>query len=733
MKAILAILAAVGLSASAAFGRAGDKWWLEAWGHRHVVEVVSPDPSGAINTALASIDTAGLAQEDGRDIRVVEADSGAAMPHRLESLRGGVAGVRFQVKAPDALFYHVYYGNPEAEGAEREWDERVGGLRLRIYKNEMQQAARNLNHMRELLAAAKTMTGEGHRRMIDDVSNPFDEPADHYLSVYEGKIFCREDGTYAFATNSDDSSFLLINDELVAQMPGRNVPLLDFEMRAGRGGRVELTRGIHSITYYHVKVTGDQLARAGWRPPWARRLETIPEDAFIRELRVETLARQARDKALNAFFSYIQGEAVQFAGVERTFVTMHFSSRVSNRFGDPVLWDWDFGDGNVSSVENPRHMYKEEGVYTVRLLSMDRLGFWDECERQVRVKARSPARLRFHIETHTPNAVLRHGEPVRLAIKYRGAGPEPWRCTLSTSVLGDQGRVLSRTENRALVSPRRWNESEVVLRIKEPEARVRVALNFEGVPLAERIVHVVAPERVRGDLHESNGVFVNEKGELVVMRLSRQLDAPQRPSLPGKLREQGKALICVIDDSLAPAGGAESELSYYAVLRRELAKRYPKADIEVRRIGAGHVSHHDPLRRIGLAPRVAAEANPDLIVLAASMRDMTTHLPADQYELYLYAMVDRLRGATDAAVLLVTPPPLLLNPELSKAYAEATVRVGLMRGLDVVDVYSAFARLGEERWQEFFQDPSEPDVLYLYPGPEGQERIGMRLFRAIVR
>ena len=35
--------------------------------------------------------------------------------------------------------------------------------------------------------------------------------------------------------------------------------------------------------------------------------------------------------------------------------------------GDIDLWEWDFGDGNTSSVSNPEHTYTSEGTYTVSL------------------------------------------------------------------------------------------------------------------------------------------------------------------------------------------------------------------------------------------------------------------------------------------------------------------------------------------------------------------------------
>jgi gliding motility-associated-like protein len=42
--------------------------------------------------------------------------------------------------------------------------------------------------------------------------------------------------------------------------------------------------------------------------------------------------------------------------------------------GNVLIWDWDFGDGNSSSSQNPVHQYQEKGVYTVMLTAIDSIG-----------------------------------------------------------------------------------------------------------------------------------------------------------------------------------------------------------------------------------------------------------------------------------------------------------------------------------------------------------------------
>ncbi|WP_268035014.1 PKD domain-containing protein [Algoriphagus sp. PAP.12] len=42
--------------------------------------------------------------------------------------------------------------------------------------------------------------------------------------------------------------------------------------------------------------------------------------------------------------------------------------------GDVLIWEWDFGDGQTSNEQNPIHIYKDKGLYTVTLTTTDSIG-----------------------------------------------------------------------------------------------------------------------------------------------------------------------------------------------------------------------------------------------------------------------------------------------------------------------------------------------------------------------
>jgi PKD repeat protein len=39
--------------------------------------------------------------------------------------------------------------------------------------------------------------------------------------------------------------------------------------------------------------------------------------------------------------------------------------------GNPISWTWDFGDGNLSVLQNPAHLYSRAGSYSVTLLAQN--------------------------------------------------------------------------------------------------------------------------------------------------------------------------------------------------------------------------------------------------------------------------------------------------------------------------------------------------------------------------
>lgn len=68
--------------------------------------------------------------------------------------------------------------------------------------------------------------------------------------------------------------------------------------------------------------------------------------------------------------------------------TVNFSSNSSGT--PPFTYDWDFGDGNTSTQENPSHTYNNTGNYTVKLIVSDQSGCLDSMVRNNYVSINTP-------------------------------------------------------------------------------------------------------------------------------------------------------------------------------------------------------------------------------------------------------------------------------------------------------------------------------------------------------
>ncbi len=88
--------------------------------------------------------------------------------------------------------------------------------------------------------------------------------------------------------------------------------------------------------------------------------------------------------------------------------------------GDPLTYDWDFGDGSPHSAEaNPTHQYTVDGTFTVRLRVTDPSGGTAQTTAVVTVGNRAPTAT---ITAPAPGTESRGGQPVLLGAS--GTDPE---------------------------------------------------------------------------------------------------------------------------------------------------------------------------------------------------------------------------------------------------------------------------------------------------------------------
>ena len=743
------VLCGAALAQEAPRGGGAVPWQLPEWKWRQIGDIQQVDRTGKINTGYMEI-LAGPPDmaADGRDIRLLD-DRGRPVPIQLvgrnrEPLTGpipdgGPTRIHFEVTDTSVTRYVAYWGNPNATAeAPAKWERKMGSLVLEIRDNTLKRNAANWKEMNDLLAASTSRINGGARREINDTENPYGPRNENFLSIYKGMLYCPVDGRYAFGTDSDDSSFLLIDGVLVTQWPGGHNP----EGKFTHFGRIELKAGMHKIEYYHVQTDGGTMARAGWQPPGAPSIVTIPEEAFVRELQTAATIVETRDQPASAFFRVKPLSGMQFGSRGPVFTTMQFTDLSVSRMSEIAVREWDFGDGGVSREPNPTHVFIGGQTRTVSLRVTDALGFEGRFKMPVTGSTLADNRVDVDVEMACDAVFLMPGETADITLKSRVTSMQALSLALVAEYWGPDGKMIRRERETlayTLPSPSQTTSDWVIVSrpaaprgMEMPCGDVAFRLEYQGTEVASRKLCIRNAADKTLAL-EYDGDRLTTGGMPVALRLSS--GAGFGRAFVQKLEQGGEVRVMLIDDSLAGAGNK----GYADLAAAELHRRYPKAQIKIKRVGLDATGRsHQPLRHLVDYPQQAREMKADLVILAASLRDVLRFMPVRDFERAAQGMAERIEAIGGAPVALVTPPPTMANPSLSQDYAVAIKTVGLRRKLPVADTYSAFMRYGAAEgttpaWRVLYRDTdSGAPVYHMAPTSRGQELMAETLVKALL-
>lgn len=325
-------------------------WWNAGWSFRRPL-TVTDQVRGAkpAEAAVAEVPTLGQARPDGADFRVVDRDGRDVATEVLACGFEDRALVAFAAPAPGA--YWLYFGNPTP----------VPPAKAPPLKVSLVLEARELGDgepkdwaaMRQLLDKSPRVLGRWRCPTMSLGFNPLG-PWDHGIFVFSGWLQCPADGSYAFAVNAFDGSFLLVDDQPVAAWPGWH------GAKGGQAGdhlgKVDLKQGVHRISF--VNAFRDHGACAvGWRKPGDDRVSPIPADAYAGCFIARPGPAETRDGP-TPDFEWTFDDDLGIEGRKVTSIGFRALSKGSS-------YRWDFGDGVTSAERFPQHVFLEAATFTV--------------------------------------------------------------------------------------------------------------------------------------------------------------------------------------------------------------------------------------------------------------------------------------------------------------------------------------------------------------------------------
>ncbi len=193
----------------------------------------------------------------------------------------------------------------------------------------------------------------------------------------------------------------------------RTPPTVRFETSAAtQGTKVILdttSPAVVSTAEYQWTTSATFPTSGSWTSFDSGDILTQSSDTEYLHIRVIDNAGNLNEVTSNSEFSW--GPESQEEGL-----VLSFTDTSSSSLGDIVSWEWDFGDGNTSNVQNPYHSYADNGSYTVILKVTDVEGNIDIIRHILSIINVAPTAI------VNDNSPVDEGQPVTLTLGQTDPG-----------------------------------------------------------------------------------------------------------------------------------------------------------------------------------------------------------------------------------------------------------------------------------------------------------------------
>lgn len=250
----------------------------------------------------------------------------------------GTAGTRIDY---DNIIVEEFDSNPGNEGPQ--------GLKVKLFNTTSLFASKgHPTNRTDFLAffdeSKVTKIGETFAQDIytaDPNAPMFGSLTDYFSAEYSGKIYAPVSGTYWFATDSDDASEVVVDNNVVASYYGGRGVSSTWDIK----GSIYLSAGWHDFIYRFEEGVGGKAARAGWMPPGQKAFTAIPASTFGNEDYVETTGTSLTIQPLEPSKQYTAGVlAVNGANIPTgysatNFVTQPLAPESIRSYYGSLGWD----------------------------------------------------------------------------------------------------------------------------------------------------------------------------------------------------------------------------------------------------------------------------------------------------------------------------------------------------------------------------------------------------------
>jgi PKD repeat protein/predicted negative regulator of RcsB-dependent stress response len=309
----------------------------------------------------------GEIRADGKNVLVTAQNR--PVPMRVLQLGpDDVCRLAFQT-VPGQSEYDIFYGGDGSAEKPPPWTARDG-----LLLETRRFTACNLNEVasvREAFNKAEPI-GADYVEGVFHSYNPLTLKNEAFMSHYSGFLDIRDPGAYGFLLSSQDCSFLLIDDALVASAPGYHGPA----HHAARGSRhdIRLAVGLHKFDYYHAAAGTSAIMVLAWEyNPVGDKPQhpaAIPPGVFhahnVAHLPASRLSLRVAKQAPDFVVKFTNDVPLPDNDVPLIGALFRDNSVKALTMQGAKL-KWDFGDGQTSELPNVDHVYLRPGLYSVKL------------------------------------------------------------------------------------------------------------------------------------------------------------------------------------------------------------------------------------------------------------------------------------------------------------------------------------------------------------------------------